>query len=118
MNNLKEIGLYCLSFIISEALALVAYYFIRKKYSKNKSNKNTSILKGILERLVVYIGLILGYQSIIIVFGTLKIATRIKTDDYSETISNNYFLLGNFLSIFFVFIALLNFHGLKILCNL
>lgn len=107
--HLKKIIYYCIAFIISELLAAFVFYFVRKKLSKLTS-KNTlsSTLKGTLERLVVYIGLAFGFQSIIMLFGALKIATRLKDED--EKISNNYFLIGNFLSILFVFVALFIFN--------
>jgi hypothetical protein len=109
---------YLLSFMLAELIALVAYYFVRKSFKIKQLSVNASIWKGILERFVVFIGLILGFQSIVILFGALKIGTKIKPDETNEKISNDYFLIGNFLSIFFVFVALYIYELLSILQTL
>jgi hypothetical protein len=54
-----------------------------------------SVFKGVFERFVLSIGLILSFPTILIVFGTLKIATRFK----DEEMKNDYFLIGNVSSI-------------------
>ncbi len=54
------------------------------------------IWKGIVERSVVFFGLLSGFPHVLTVFGALKIGTRLKVDD---KVSNDYFLLGNLCSI-------------------
>jgi hypothetical protein len=69
--------------------------------------------KGVLERLFLIVGILAGYPHVIIAFGALKIGTRVHEDKDSK-ISNNYFLVGNFISllatIIYVYICL-NFLG-------
>jgi|GEM_PF-1341694 len=57
---------------------------------------NLSTFKGIMERFIMTVGLILGFSSILIVFGTIKLGTRFKND---QEVKNDYFLIGNFSSI-------------------
>lgn len=57
---------------------------------------NLSTFKGIFERLIITIGLILNFLPILIVFGTIKLGTRFKDN---QDIKNDYFLIGNFSSI-------------------
>jgi hypothetical protein len=55
-----------------------------------------SISKGLLERMVLYLGLTLGISQILIVFGAIKIGSRF---DKSAKVLNDYFIIGNFSSI-------------------
>jgi hypothetical protein len=55
------------------------------------------VLKGILERLLLIIGLMNGYPQVITAFAALKIGTRI--NDKEHKISNDYFLIGNLISL-------------------
>ena len=57
-----------------------------------------AILKGTLERLVLYIALLHNYPQILIAFSAMKLGTRLHHEEGSE-ISNTYFLVGNLLSI-------------------
>ncbi len=68
---------------------------------ENPSNKPIlglplSVVKGLLERFTIYFSLVAGLSQILIVFGALKIGTRL---DKTKEITNDYFLLGNFVSI-------------------
>lgn len=67
-----------LVFLIGEMIAYPIFDLIRVRYSKIKRGRgiSTPIMKGILERLVVYTGLLAGFPQILIVFGAIKIATR------------------------------------------
>lgn len=72
-----------------------------------------SLFKGILERIFLAAGILAGYPHVIIAFGALKIGTRLHEDKNSK-ISNDYFLVGNFISllatIIYVYICF-NFFG-------
>ena len=87
-------------FILGEFICIFIFNYIRKILgpTKERSFIGLSILKGILERLVMFIGLLYGYPQILIVFGALKLGTRLHQDK-NEDITNNYFLIGNFLSL-------------------
>ncbi|MCP1995777.1 hypothetical protein L1275_001554 [Flavobacterium sp. HSC-61S13] len=69
-----------------------------KDYSKTLLRLNISTFKGVMERLIIAICLAIGVAPILIVFGALKIGTRLKSPD--DKIQNDYFLIGNLSSIF------------------
>lgn len=97
-------------FIIGELLMNITFFRYLKKYfnlsendieKENKTHKpflffHVSIFKGLLERFILYLCLVIGLTQILIVFGALKIGTRI---DKNIEIKNDYFLIGNFTSI-------------------
>lgn len=62
--------------------------------SKPFLGMDISVFKGILERFVIFFCLSIGIQQILIVFGALKIGTRL-VNQKTNTISNDYFLIGN-----------------------
>ena len=59
------------------------------------------MILGVLERLFLYVGLIQGVEQSLILIGALKIGTRIKNEE--DKISNDYFLVGNIVSVLLVF---------------
>jgi len=71
-----------------------------------------SLAKGIIERIFLTVALINDYPHALTLFGTLKLATRLKRDTDSdkkkESMYNDFYLLGNFISIiasiFYVFL--------------
>lgn len=59
----------------------------------------TSWLKGWLERMFLVFLLLAGFEgAAIIVFGAIKLGTRVDRDK-EEKVSNDYFLVGNIISI-------------------
>ena len=64
------------------------------------------VFKGVLERFVVCVGLLMQYQGVLTLYAALKLGNRLRheessddmTDDQSNRITN-YFLIGNLLSI-------------------
>ena len=74
------------------------YFFIQefKENAKPFLGFDISTFKGMLERLVLFIALILNLSQILIVFGALKIGSRF---DKSQKVLNDYFIIGNFTSI-------------------
>ncbi|MDX1686112.1 MAG: hypothetical protein R3275_12815 [Saprospiraceae bacterium] len=96
-----------LGFVFTEVFALIIFYLFRRYFkaqSKESGSSIITVIKGILERLILYSGILMGYPQILIAFGALKIGTRIQSKDH---ISNDYFLIGNLLSIGLVFCAIL-----------
>lgn len=99
-----------LIFNLSVFKYIKAYFSENKEDTKNKEDKkeeakvppraflflNISTFKGMLERLVLFIGLLLNMTQILIVFGTLKIGSRF---DKNAKVLNDYFIIGNFISI-------------------
>jgi hypothetical protein len=100
-----------LIFVVGELFASFLFYFLNKKFMKSDTKDDElikkikidyiSLIKGILERGVMFLGLLLSYPQILILFGALKIGTRFKSD---EKISNDYFFIGNIVSVLFVLI--------------
>lgn len=89
------------------------YYFITPKSMRGTGKIDyKSLAKGILERVFLMISLINGYPHALTLFGTLKLATRLKRDSEGdkkkEATYNDFYLLGNFISIlaafFYVFL--------------
>ena len=86
-------------FICGEIIAFFIFSALKKFVGPphdNPSNK-WSTFKGILERLTMLIGLLFEFPHILIAFGALKIGTRLRDDQ--NQISNNYFLVGNLISV-------------------
>jgi len=97
MIGIKAIGIL----IGGEFLIHVLFYVISKfigKTNKDKINR-TSILKGVLERLFIVVTLLVSLPHALTLLGALKIATRIK--DSEDKISNDFFLIGNLVSVLF-----------------
>lgn len=92
-----------ISWLLMEALVSLVFYILNKSVFTNKKVKEQAplnrkdILKGILERIFLIIGLLNGYPHVITAFAALKIGTRI--NDKEHKISNDYFLIGNLISL-------------------
>ncbi len=100
-----QFGFALFAFVFMESIAYPSFKLVKAHFKTDAKYNRTSIVKGVIERLVVYLGLLLNFAPILILFGALKIATRIKEDD--EKISNDYFLIGNFLSVLLVLLAVI-----------
>jgi hypothetical protein len=87
-------------FLIGELVSLFIFAALKKamKLPKTSPARKASVVKGILERGVMFVGLLHGFPQILIAFGALKIGTRLHEDKESR-ISNNYFLVGNLISV-------------------
>ena len=127
MIFLSKILVFVIIFIIGEFLFNFTWFaYLRKYFEKSviaqekeikneNSNKkflclNISTFKGVMERLVISVFLISNFPPILIVFGTLKLGTRIS--EHKE-IKNDYFLIGNLSSIL---VALIYFYAFKHFC--
>jgi hypothetical protein len=84
-----------LSYLIMEGAINVVFHIVSRKL-KSDENRTLSVFKGLLERLFLISGLVLGFPQVIIAFGALKIGTRFQRN---SKISNDYFLIGNFISL-------------------
>lgn len=84
-----------------EVIIHVLFYLISKSIGKqNRDRLNMStVLKGLLERFYVVSVLSLELGSALTLLGALKIATRIK--DEENKVSNDFFFIGNIVSILF-----------------
>lgn len=102
---------FILFYFISE---LIGFFLFRKIRSYYLGSLGTyrPMWNGIIERVFLYLCLLSGVYHGIVLFGALKIGTRIKTDE--NKISNDYFLIGNMVS---VGVVLLTVHLYKIWIN-
>ncbi len=106
-----------LAFAIGELIALLVFDRLRVIYGPRllpEGKGHTSrhaIFKGVLERLVVYLGLLMDYAVIIAAFGAFKLGTRLK-EDQNAAVSNDYFLVGNLVSLLIVLVEVLLFRGM------
>ncbi|MFV8354169.1 hypothetical protein [Flavobacterium sp. XS2P14] len=127
MIFLSKILVFVIIFIIGEFLFNFTWFAYLRKYFeksviaqekeiKNENNNkkflhlNISTFKGVMERLIISVFLISNFPPILIVFGTLKLGTRIS--EHKE-IKNDYFLIGNLSSIL---VALIYFYAFKHFC--
>jgi hypothetical protein len=94
-NNILWFGV---AFLSIELFSLFIFYQIRKKYAPANHNSGSSVIKGMLERFAVLLGLAAQIPTIIIFFSALKLGTRLK-EQQEPKISNDYFLVGNVTSI-------------------
>lgn len=77
---------------------------------------NISTFKGTMERMIISICLAIGLTPILIVFGALKIGTRLRNPD--DKIQNDYFLIGNLSSIFISVMYVYAFEKIMVLLSL
>ncbi len=86
----QKIKIILAVFIVEEIIAFVTFWYIRKKFAKQTVSEHStaliSVFKGILERLVIYIGLLTEIYPILIFFSAIKLGTRI---DSKDKISND-----------------------------
>ena len=110
---LKIILTFIIAYTIGELVAFALFAVIRKTLAKSyynnpdneESNENNKqkpsetvdIFRGLIERAFMSICLINGIFQGLIVFGTLKVATRLS--DPKDNITNSYYLIGNMTSI-------------------
>lgn len=88
-----------LVYVVGELVGTVLFSLLRRKIGPQDSELHAAwkaLLKGMFERIVLIVGLLQGIPQIVIAFGALKIGTRLHD---SSKISNDYFLIGNLLSI-------------------
>ncbi len=101
-----------LIYALMEAFVHLVFYTLNKRMIQHEAEgieptlNLKDVLKGMLERLVLVVGLLSGYPHVITAFGALKIGTRIAEGE--NKVSNDYFLVGNLISILaaIVFVAI------------
>jgi hypothetical protein len=87
---------FVLALSTGEIIAFFLFTWVRKKFSGGKK-VDWSILKGLIERLMLLLGFVAAIPTVIVFFGAIKLGTRLKESNDSP-ISNDYFLIGNILS--------------------
>jgi hypothetical protein len=90
---------FFLIFIPGEIVAFFIFKFIGFALEKVWELKiNRSVIKGILERLFLFVCFVYQFPQALIAFGALKIATRF-IEEKDNKISLDYFFIGNITSL-------------------
>jgi hypothetical protein len=92
---------------VGELVFYLVFRLIGKWLNLSKTGTpRREMFKGVLERLVLSVGIAHGIITVIIAFGVLKVATKLSlsaADHNADHVQNHndYFLIGNLLSILF-----------------
>lgn len=89
-------------FIAGECILGFVFLVTAKIFDKDATVDPKSILKGVVERAFLTLCLINKYPHALALFGTLKLGTRLKRIDANNEESksfNDYYLLGNMVSV-------------------
>lgn len=86
-------------FLIYLGSELAAYFTFRRvrKHYLGEFGSSRPMWNGIIERGFIYLCLLTQVYHGLTLFGALKIGTRIKDDE--NKVSNDYFLIGNMISV-------------------
>jgi hypothetical protein len=94
---------FIIFFIALELILGIFYYYITPKSIRASELDHKSLMKGFVERLFLMVSLINGFPHALTLFGTLKLATRLKRESDNEKINesafNDFYLIGNFISV-------------------
>ena len=110
MQPILNFLLFAAIFAIGETLMnLTLFPYLKRyfKFSERKANEENdtikpfmgislSVAKGLLERFTLYFCMVIGLTQVMVVFGALKLGTRL---DKTKEVTNDYFLIGNLISI-------------------
>ena len=83
-----------------EATVALLFHWIKGAFGPEQvgASRRGAVIRGMLERATVLLGLLAGFPQILTAFGALKISTRL-VDERSDHMSNTYFLVGNLVSL-------------------
>ncbi len=97
---MEKVYYFLMVFVVGEVFTNFFTMNVLKASLKleEEENKQLAVVKGIIERLVLFMGIVSGIPQIMIAFGALKLGTRFSNKEEAKT--NTYFFLGNFLSLF------------------
>lgn len=100
MKTLLSFLLFCLF----EFIAVFLFKLLAQLAFKRSGFDIRSILKGVVERVFLTIALLLDYPHALTFFSALKLGTRLKYDDKDNKAFNDFYLIGNLLSVSIVFL--------------
>lgn len=95
---------FALVLLISEIALAFGFVALSKYYYKIQKMDGRSVAKGVAERLFITISLVNDYPHSLTLFSALKLGTRLKrkdTDDTTENSFNDFYLMGNLISVTF-----------------
>ena len=84
---------------VSEMALAFLFAVVSQVFYKRLGLDFRSIVKGMLERTFLVVALLLDYPHALTLFSALKLATRLKREGEEERGFNDYYLLGNLLSV-------------------
>jgi len=88
-------------FFIGEIIATVLFKMIQYYLEKKVNSKiDRAVIKGILERLFLFLALVHAFPQALIAFAAIKLGTRFIENE--NKISNDYFFIGNITSLLIV----------------
>lgn len=98
---MQEIVLFWAIFLGGELLAYFIFLPIKKKFEGRSQRKpDLQMIKGWLERFFLFLCLVYNLPHALIAFGAIKIGTRV--NDKKNKVSNDYFFIGNIISLILV----------------
>lgn len=114
MEHLIQMGEIIITLVLLECIAnIIIFPIFNSLFKKEKAeipsietgtttevsvnSEINPLIKGSIERICIFISLCNGIATILVAFGAIKIATRLTPD--KNKVSNDYFLLGNLISI-------------------
>jgi hypothetical protein len=100
MKYLIFFGIVLTTEIVLAFLFSVVSQVVYKKVGLNFK----SIFKGIIERTFLVIALMNDYPHALTFFSALKLGTRLKHSDANENGFNDFYLIGNLISVSVVFL--------------
>ncbi|MEM7036161.1 MAG: hypothetical protein AAF570_04205 [Bacteroidota bacterium] len=102
MNHvLHQITAFLIILIVGEILVhLLFQQKLNPRFGVPKAKRGDAQLKGHLERFLLYLSFVNNLAPVVIALGTLKIGTRL-TADKDDKVKNDFFLIGNVISITF-----------------
>lgn len=101
---MNKILLLFILFILCEIILAFVFAATAQWYYKKMGLDIRSIIKGMTERVFLFITLLNGYPHALTLFSALKLATRLKHNeklDDAENKFNDYYLVGNLVSVCF-----------------
>jgi hypothetical protein len=96
--------------VVGEIIFFLMFCLVSKIFKLTSTgNRNREIFKGILERIMLSVGISHGVATVVILFGALKVATKLSlsgTDHKEDDVRNHndYFIIGNILSATFALV--------------
>lgn len=110
MIRWSNIMWFFIIFMSGELLAILIFWLLSKVFKRNELSLR-GVVRGVLERFFIYFSMANEIFHALTLFGALKIATHIKDDD---RVGNDYFLIGNLISVFMAIAYYLLFKHLTI----
>jgi acyl-CoA thioesterase FadM len=94
-----KILLILLLLVVSEMALAFLFAAVSQIFYKRLGLDFRSVAKGVLERTFLVVALLLDYPHALTLFSALKLATRLKREGAEERGFNDYYLMGNLLSV-------------------